>query len=73
MPSTFIFFNTGPAHHLGVHFGALFGLVGVNVVGLSIAIWFDGWRSDKNAWQEIRKEKMKENEEGGWVAVSRMT
>jgi hypothetical protein len=45
-----------------VHFGALFGLVGVKVVGLSIAIWFDRWRSDKNARQEIRKEKM-ENEE----------
>jgi hypothetical protein len=60
--SKIIFFNNGPAHQLGVHFGALFGLVGVKVVGLSIAIWFDRWRSDKNARQEIRKEKM-ENEE----------
>ncbi len=54
--SKIIFFNTGPAHQLGVHFGALFGLVAVNVVGLTLSVWFERWREDRSERKKLKEE-----------------
>lgn len=52
-------FNTAPGHALGVHFGALCGMIGVNVIGLSLAVWFERWRGERSE----RKERKKKEEE----------
>lgn len=59
--SKILFFNVAPASFLGVHFGALFGCIGVNLIGLVFAVWFERWREERSAKKE--KEKKKEEEE----------
>ncbi|KAJ9093876.1 hypothetical protein QFC21_006249 [Naganishia friedmannii] len=55
--SKIIMFNTAPGHALGVHFGALCGVIGVNIVGLSLGVWFERWRDGYMARRERRKER----------------
>ncbi|KAI5449661.1 hypothetical protein NCC49_004122 [Naganishia albida] len=61
--SKIIMFNTAPGHALGVHFGALCGVVGVNIIGLSLAVWFERWRDERMAKRERRKMEEKERKE----------
>jgi hypothetical protein len=61
MASKIIFFNVAPASHLGVHFGALFATIGVHLICLPLAVWFERWKAEKDAKKE--KEKKKEEDE----------
>jgi hypothetical protein len=61
--SKIIMFNTAPGHALGVHFGALCGVVGVNIIGLSLAVWFERWRDERSEKKERKKAEEKEREE----------
>jgi hypothetical protein len=56
-------YNTAPGHALGVHFGALAGLVGVDIIGLSLAVWFERWRDERMEKKEKKKAEEKEREE----------
>jgi len=64
MASKIIFFNTAPAHRLGLHFGALFGAIGVHLICLPTAVWFERWRDERSAKKEQEKKKQ-ENEKKG--------
>ena len=61
--SKIIMFNTAPGHALGVHFGALCGVIGVNVIGLSLAVWFERWRDERSARKERKKKEEDEEKE----------
>lgn len=56
-------FNTAPGHALGVHFGALCGMIGVNVIALSLGVWFERWRYERSERKQKKKETKKEEEE----------
>jgi hypothetical protein len=53
-------FNTAPGHALGVHFGALCGVIGVNIVGLSLGVWFERWRDGYMARRQEKKQRASE-------------
>ncbi|KAJ9114044.1 hypothetical protein QFC22_005864 [Naganishia vaughanmartiniae] len=55
--SKIIMFNTAPGHALGVHFGALCGVIGVNIIGLPLGVWFERWRDGYMERREQRKER----------------
>lgn len=57
-------FNTAPGHELGVHFGALCGVIGVNIIGLSLGVWFERWRDGYMARRESRKQREASSENG---------
>lgn len=59
--SKIIFFNVAPASRLGKHFGALFGAIGVHLICLPTAIWFERWKEEKDAKKQA-KEKREEKE-----------
>jgi hypothetical protein len=56
-------FNTAPGHALGTHFGALSGMIGVNVIGLSLGVWFERWRDERSERKQKKKEAEKEEDE----------
>lgn len=56
-------FNTAPGHALGVHFGAIAGLVGVDIIGLSLAVWFERWRDERMEKKEKKEKKKAEEKE----------
>jgi GTPase SAR1 family protein len=61
--SKIIFFNTSPSSYLGVHFGALFGVIGVNWIFLALAVWLERKRDDKAAKQEQEKKQDEEKKQ----------
>lgn len=54
--SKIIFFNTGPAHQLGVHYGSLAALAAINIGFLILAIWFQRWRGDKAERKKLEQQ-----------------
>lgn len=56
-----IAYGTNLQHRLGKHFGIIFGLIGVELIGLPLAIFFERWSTDKTARkQQAEKEKEKD-------------
>lgn len=64
MASKIIFFNTAPARKLGLHFGALFGAIGVHLICLPTAVWFERWRDERSARKEREEKKQEEQNKG---------
>nr|XP_031862594.1 uncharacterized protein CI109_002092 [Kwoniella shandongensis]KAA5529666.1 hypothetical protein CI109_002092 [Kwoniella shandongensis] len=58
-----IAFGSNLQHRLGLHFGALAGLIGVELIGLPLAIVFERWSMDKSQRKEAQEKREKEEKE----------
>ncbi|WVR08673.1 hypothetical protein IAU60_005731 [Kwoniella sp. DSM 27419] len=62
-----IAYGTDLQHRLGLHFGVLFAIIGVELICLPLALLYERWSSDRSALreQEQKKKEDKEKEERG--------
>ncbi|KAK8850591.1 hypothetical protein IAR55_004510 [Kwoniella newhampshirensis] len=60
-----IAFGTDLQHRLGLHFGALFALIGVELIGLPLAIAFERWTMDRDQKKQMMAKKEEEEREKG--------
>ncbi|WVQ95470.1 hypothetical protein IAU59_002567 [Kwoniella sp. CBS 9459] len=56
-----IAFGTDLQHRLGLHFGILFAVVGVELICLPLALFFERWSSDKSAKKAQEQKVAEEN------------
>ncbi|WWC92395.1 uncharacterized protein L201_007352 [Kwoniella dendrophila CBS 6074] len=57
-----IAFGTNLQHRLGLHFGVLFAVIGVELVCLPLALIFERWSTDKSKRQEIEQQEKEKQE-----------
>lgn len=55
-----IAFGANYDHVLAKHFGILFGVVGVCLIGLTLAIFFERWRSDRDGRRQAAEKEQEE-------------
>ncbi|OCF36034.1 hypothetical protein I316_02530 [Kwoniella heveanensis BCC8398] len=64
-----IAFGTDLQHRLGLHFGIIFAVIGVELIFLPLALFFERWSSDRSARkqqeQKAAEEKEKKQNDGG--------
>jgi hypothetical protein len=48
---------------LGLHYGVLFAVIGVELIGLPLAIFFERWKNDKSGMEQAEKKREKEGGE----------
>ena len=56
-----IAFGTDLTHRIGYHFGIIFALIGVEVIGFPLSVFFERWKLDRGKMRA----KAKEEEEKG--------
>ncbi|WVW80760.1 hypothetical protein I302_102746 [Kwoniella bestiolae CBS 10118] len=58
-----IAYGTNLQHRLGLHFGILFAVIGVELICFPLALLFERWKSDRDQRKQIdEKKKMEESE-----------
>ncbi|WVF67907.1 hypothetical protein IAT40_002669 [Kwoniella sp. CBS 6097] len=57
-----IAFGTDLQHRIGLHFGILFAVIGVELICLPLALFFERWSSDRSARKEQEQKAAEEKE-----------
>ncbi|WWC72650.1 uncharacterized protein I206_106614 [Kwoniella pini CBS 10737] len=57
-----IAFGTNLQHRLGLHFGIIFAVIGVELICFPLALLFERWNSDKSQRKQIEQKKQEEND-----------
>ncbi|WRT70773.1 uncharacterized protein IL334_007772 [Kwoniella shivajii] len=59
-----IAFGTNLQHRLGLHFGVIFAVIGVELICFPLALIFERWSMDRSKMREIESKKKEEKEKG---------
>ncbi|OCF78731.1 hypothetical protein I204_00675 [Kwoniella mangroviensis CBS 8886] len=58
-----IAYGTDLQHRLGLHFGIIFAVIGVELICFPLALFFERWKSDRDQRKQVEQKKKEEDDE----------